>query len=63
MKSSGSYTEIPESFHPPIEQAAVVLKRSRQAALAQRFIDTLKKPENVRTLQSFGFAVPVQGPR
>ena len=63
MKSSGSYAEIPESFHPPIEQAAVVLKRSRQAALAQRFIDTLKQPENVRTLRSFGFAVPAQAAR
>jgi len=63
MKSSGSYTEIPESFHPPIEQAAVVLKRSRQSALAQRFLDTLRKPENVRTLQSFGFAVPAQAAR
>ena len=58
LKSSGAYFEIPESWHPPIEQAAVVLSSSKQKALARRFIDHLKSPDSVRTLQSYGFAVP-----
>src|SRR6185503_19747354 len=58
LKNSGTYADIPESWYPPIEQAAVVLTSSRQRDLARRFIDYLKTPESARILQSFGFAVP-----
>ncbi len=58
LKSSGTYVDVPESWYPPIEQAAVVLASSRQKALARQFVDYLKKPESVRILQSYGFAVP-----
>jgi molybdate transport system substrate-binding protein len=58
LKSSGTYIDIPESWYPPIEQAAIVLTSSRQKTLARQFIDYLKKPDSVRMLQSFGFAVP-----
>ena len=58
LKSSGTYVDIPESWYPPIEQAAVVLTSSRQKALARQFIDYLRKPDGVRILQSYGFAVP-----
>jgi len=57
LKSSGTYVEIPGSWYPPIEQAAAVLASSRQKALARQFIDYLKKPDSVRILQSYGFAV------
>ncbi|HXC76203.1 MAG TPA: molybdate ABC transporter substrate-binding protein, partial [Candidatus Acidoferrum sp.] len=63
LKSSGTYVEVPESWYPPIEQAAVVLASSRQKALARQFIDYLKTPESVRILQSYGFAVPRPTPR
>jgi len=58
LKSSGIYIDIPESWYPPIEQAAVVLASSRQKALARQFVDYLKNPSSVRILQSFGFGVP-----
>jgi molybdate transport system substrate-binding protein len=58
LKSVGTYLEIPSSFYPPIEQAAVVLARSQQKTQAQQFIDFLKKPESVRILESYGFVVP-----
>jgi molybdate transport system substrate-binding protein len=58
LKSAGTYVEIPESWYPPIEQAAVVLASSRQKTLARQFIDYLKKPDSLRILQSYGFAVP-----
>jgi molybdate transport system substrate-binding protein len=58
LKSSGTYVEIPDAWYPPIEQGAVILASSRQKALARQFIDYLKKPESVRILQSYGFAVP-----
>jgi molybdate transport system substrate-binding protein len=58
LKDAGVYVEVPASFHPPIEQAAVVLTKSPRKGLATQFVDYLKRPESVRTLQSFGFAVP-----
>ena len=57
LMSSGTYVDIPQSWYPPIQQAAVVLASSRQKPLARQFIDYLKKPESVRILQSYGFAV------
>jgi molybdate transport system substrate-binding protein len=58
LKASGVYVGIPESWYPPIEQAAVVLASSRHKLLARRFIDYLKSPDSVRILQSYGFVVP-----
>jgi molybdate transport system substrate-binding protein len=58
LEKSGTYFEIPESWHPPIEQAAIVIASSRQKTLARQFIDYLKKPDVVRILQRYGFAVP-----
>jgi molybdate transport system substrate-binding protein len=58
LKSSGTYVELPESWYPPIEQAAVVLASSRQKPLARQFIEYLKTPGSVRILESYGFAVP-----
>jgi molybdate transport system substrate-binding protein len=63
LKSSGTYVEIPESLHPPIEQAAIVLASSRLKPLARQFVDYLKTPESVATLKSYGFAVPPTTPR
>jgi molybdate transport system substrate-binding protein len=62
LKSSGTYIDIPESWHPPIAQAAVVLSSSRQKPLARQFIDYLKKPDTLRILQSYGFALPQPPP-
>ncbi len=58
MKQSGAYLEIPDTFHPPLAQAAVAIAASRQPALARQFIDALKSAAAIRTLQSFGFAPP-----
>jgi molybdate transport system substrate-binding protein len=57
LKSSGRYVEIPESFYPPIEQAAVVIAASKQKTIGRQFVDFLKQPESARTLQTFGFDV------
>jgi molybdate transport system substrate-binding protein len=58
LTKTGTYVEIPESWHPPIEQAAVVLASSRQKTLARQFLEYLKKPDVIRILQSYGFAAP-----
>jgi molybdate transport system substrate-binding protein len=58
LKQSGTYFEVPESWHPSIEQGAVVVASSRQKPLARQFIEYLKKPDVVRMLAAYGFAVP-----
>ena len=62
LKSTGRYIKISESWYPSIDQAAVVLASSLQKLLARQFIDYLKSPASVRTLQSYGFAVPQSTP-
>jgi molybdate transport system substrate-binding protein len=57
MKASGSYLEIPTSWYPPIAQAVAVVASSKQQALAQEFLQFLKRESSVRVLQSYGFAV------
>jgi molybdate transport system substrate-binding protein len=56
LQKDGTYVEIPETAHPPIEQAAIAIAASHQLALARQFIDYLKRPETGRLLQSLGFA-------
>lgn len=58
LKKSGTYVEIPESWHPPIAQGAIVLASSRQKPLARQFIEYLRKPDIVGKLAASGFAVP-----
>lgn len=63
LKSAGTYVEIPDAWHPAIEQAAVIVASSKQRALARQFLNYLKKPETVRMLQSSGFGAPPPAPR
>jgi molybdate transport system substrate-binding protein len=57
LRTSGDYFEIPASFYPAIEQAAVMLRASRNKDAARQFVAFLRRPEIVRLLQDFGFAV------
>ena len=63
LKNSGSYVEVPESLYPPINQAAIVVARSSQKAMARRFIDLLKTPQTAQILQAYGFAPAASPPR
>lgn len=58
LKASGTFVEIPETLYPPIEQAAIVLSRARQEALARQFVDYLRRPGSLQILQASGFAGP-----
>jgi molybdate transport system substrate-binding protein len=58
LKSAGRYIDVPESFHPPIEQAAVVLAMSPQKDIAKEFLQFLRRSDTVRILESYGFALP-----
>ena len=58
MKSAGTFVEIPESFYPALDQAAVVVAASKQKATAHEFVRFLAAAESVRILETFGFARP-----
>jgi molybdate transport system substrate-binding protein len=59
LRERGIYAEIPASLHPPIEQAAVILKASRNKMVAQQLLAFIRRPDLVRLLETSGFAVPV----
>ena len=58
MKGAGRYYEIPASEYPTIEQGAIILSSSGSKGTARLFINFLKKPEIVKLMESYGFAVP-----
>lgn len=58
LRSAGSFVEVPASFYPPIEQAAVVLKTSSRKDAARQFLAYLGRPEIVRQMKAAGFLEP-----
>ncbi|MBS1850646.1 MAG: molybdate ABC transporter substrate-binding protein [Acidobacteria bacterium] len=58
MKEKGQYFEIPASEHPPIEQAAVILRPSPHKDVARQFLEFIKTPAIVELLKSYGFSIP-----
>lgn len=55
LRASGQYFVIPQSAHPPIEQAAVVITASKNKQLAGELLAHVKRPEVARRLHEFGF--------
>jgi molybdate transport system substrate-binding protein len=49
--------DIPSSMYPPIQQGAVVLRHSKNQPAARDFLNFLKRPESLKLLADFGFAV------
>src|SRR5580704_13115024 len=58
MKDHGRYIEIPGADYPPIQQACVVLKSSKNKGLARQFLAFLKTPATSDLLKTYGFDVP-----
>ena len=58
MKSRGRYIEIPAADYPPLVQAAVILKSSRNKEQANRFLKFLKAPETAALMERYGFSIP-----
>jgi len=51
----GKHWQIPSDLHPPIEQAAVILKSAADPRAARAFLEFMKTPPARSTLSSFGF--------
>ncbi len=60
LKDKGRYWTVPLDAYPTLNQAAVVLSRSKQPDAARKFLDFLRSPEAASLLSSYGFSVPVE---
>ncbi|MGB6596279.1 MAG: molybdate ABC transporter substrate-binding protein [Candidatus Acidiferrum sp.] len=55
---SGKRWEIPADMHPPIEQAAIVLKSAENKDGARAFLEFVKSETGRMTLAKYGFTFP-----
>src|SRR5580692_2447030 len=60
MKDKGRYWTVPLDAYPTLNQAAVVLSKSKVPDAARKFLDILRSPEATSLLTSYGFSLPAQ---
>jgi molybdate transport system substrate-binding protein len=58
MKDKGRYVEVPGDKYPPIEQACVILKSSKNQETARQFLSFVKTRAIREVLSNYGFDVP-----
>ncbi|MFN0115914.1 MAG: molybdate ABC transporter substrate-binding protein [Paracoccaceae bacterium] len=51
----GAFREVPAGAHAPIAQGAILLARGSDNPAAIGFLDYLKSPEAIATIESFGY--------
>src|SRR5882672_5619014 len=61
MKDGKSWP-VPAEMHPPIEQAAIILKSAKNKDAARAFLEFVKGKQGRATLEKFGFAIPKPDP-
>ena len=61
MKDSGKMWLIPAELHPPIEQAAVVVKGSQKKEAAKAFLEYIRSAAGKNVMDKYGFTTPVAG--
>lgn len=57
MKGKGRYIEVPVGEYPPIEQACVIVRSSKNKEAAREFLAFVKTPAMAYVLRSYGFEV------
>ena len=60
MKGKGRYWTVPLDAYPTLNQAAVVLSKSKQQDAARRFLEFLRSPEATSLLTGHGFSLPAE---
>ena len=58
LKDKGRYWAVPLDAYPTLNQAAVLLSKSKQPDAARRFLEFLRSPEATSLLSSYGFSLP-----
>jgi molybdate transport system substrate-binding protein len=54
----GKRWDIPENMHPPLEQAAILMKSAKNKEAARAFLDFVKTDNARATLTKYGFTFP-----
>ena len=57
-RSQSRFAEIPATEYPPIQQACIVLKSSKEQNIARQFEAYIQGPEASKVLERYGFQVP-----
>jgi len=60
MKDKGRYWTVPLDAYPTLNQAAVVLSRSKRQDEARKFLEFLRTPEATSLLTTYGFSLPAE---
>lgn len=60
MKDKGRYWTVPLDAYPTLNQAAVVLSRSKNQDATRRFLEFVRSPEAASLLTSYGFSLPAE---
>jgi molybdate transport system substrate-binding protein len=58
LKDRGRYWKVPLDAYPTLNQAAVVLSKSKQKDAARKFLEFVRTPEATSLLTSCGFSLP-----
>jgi molybdate transport system substrate-binding protein len=58
MKARGTYWEVPAVAHPPLEQAAVILRSSTRQEAARQFLEFVKGAQGQEIMKRYGFTLP-----
>jgi molybdate transport system substrate-binding protein len=56
--NKGSYWLVPQSYHDPLDQDVVILKKAENSVMAQVFIDYVRSPEGKKVIEASGYSVP-----
>jgi molybdate transport system substrate-binding protein len=62
MKDKGRYWTVPLDSYPTLNQAAVVIAKSKQQDAARKFLDFVRSPEATSVLNTYGFSLPSEKP-
>jgi molybdate transport system substrate-binding protein len=60
LRDKGRYWAVPLDAYPTLNQAAVVISRSKAQAAARKFLEFLRTPEATSLLARYGFSLPVE---
>lgn len=60
MKGKGRYWIVPLDSYPTLNQAAVVLSRSKSQAAARKFLEFVRAREATSLLAAYGFSLPAE---
>jgi molybdate transport system substrate-binding protein len=60
LKDKGRYWTVPLDAYPTLNQAAVVLSRSKKQDAARKFLESVHSPEATSLLISYGFSLPAE---